>query len=89
METCFLGNELINTFLYNRIITELLSNDLLTLYHTILSFNDPKPFENILKKEKMLETSIFSFSYNVFYPSKNKFQFFKCIYLQLLSNWLV
>ena len=28
------------------------------------------------EKEKMLVTSIFSFFHNVFYPSKNKFQFF-------------
>ena len=39
-------------------------------------------------KEKMLVTSIFSFSHNVFYPSQNKFQFFRQIFichLQMLS----
>ena len=33
------------------------------------------PFENIVGKEKMLVTSIFSLLHNVFYPSKNKFKF--------------
>ena len=37
----------------------------------------------------MLQTSIFSFSHNVFYPSQNKFQFFFCLILfcrlQILS----
>ena len=46
----------------------------LTLYHTIPTFNDPE--ENFMKtsfkKEKMLVTSIFSFSPNVFYSIKNK-----------------
>ena len=41
-------------------------------YHTIPTFNDPQT-ESLLKtlweKEKMLVTSIFSFSLNVFYPS--------------------
>ena len=39
----------------------------------------------------MLVTSIFSFSHNVFYPSKNKFQFFSHVYifccLRMLSIW--
>ena len=41
-----------------------------------------KPFENIVRKEKKnLETSIFSFSVNVFYPSQNKFQLSFTFYL--------
>ena len=32
------------------------------------------------EKEKMLVTSIFSFSHDVFYPSKNNFQFWSHIY---------
>ena len=36
-----------------------------------------KPFENMWEKEKMLVTSIFSYCHNVFFPSLNKFQFFK------------
>ena len=51
----------------------------LTLYHTILTFNNIEKEEfrkTLLEKEKMLVTSIFSFSQNVFYPSLNKFQFF-------------
>ena len=46
---------------------------LMTLYE--------KPFENIVGKEKMLVTSIFSFSHNVFHPSYNKFWLFGHIYL--------
>ena len=49
---------------------------------TVLTFNDPKieAFWKHGKKEKMLVTSIFSFSNNVFYPSENKFQFFSHIW---------
>ena len=36
--------------------------------------------KTLWKKEKMLVTSIFSFSHNVFYPFKNKFQFSARIY---------
>ena len=46
------------------------------LYHTIQSFNDPEE-ETFRKhcgeKEKMLVTSIFSFSHNGFYCIKDKF----------------
>ena len=59
----------------------------LTPYHTTTSFKtlpittqsrvlttlQKKAFENIVGKEKMLVTSIFSFFHNVFYPSQNKF----------------
>ena len=34
-----------------------------------------KPFENIVGKEEMLETSIFSLFHNVFDPSQAKLQF--------------
>ena len=43
----------------------------LTLFYTVPTFNDPEkkqPFENIVGV-----TIIFSFSYNVFYLSQNKF----------------
>ena len=47
-----------------------------------------KPIENIVGKEKMLESSIFSFSHSVFYPSKKEFLFFTLhlfCHLELLS----
>ena len=40
-----------------------------------------KPFENIVGKREMLVIKIFSFSHNVFYPFKNKFQFFSHLFL--------
>ena len=46
----------------------------LSLYHTILTFNDPQGrrlLKTFLEKEEMLVTSIFSFSKNVFYHSQN------------------
>ena len=44
---------------------------LLTLYHTpgLLMTGKKKPFEKLLKEEKMQVTSIFSFSHNLFYHS--------------------
>ena len=39
-----------------------------------------KTFGNIVRKEKMLVTIIFSFSHNVFYPSYDNFQFFSQVY---------
>ena len=39
-----------------------------------------KTFKNIVGKEQMLVTSIFSFSHNVFYFSQNKFKFSSHIY---------
>ena len=56
---------------------------LLTLYHKIpTSYNPEKEifYENIVEKEKMLVTSIFSFSRKVFYPSQKKIQFLRYIY---------
>ena len=50
----------------------------LTLYHTILTFNDPEKsclLKTLWEKVKMLETSIFTFSHNVFYPSHEEFLF--------------
>ena len=46
----------------------------LTLYHTIPSFNNPGR-DARLDKEKMLVTSIFSLSQNVFYLHKDKTTF--------------
>ena len=55
----------------------------LTLYHTIQTFNNPEK-RNLLKrlweKEKMLVTSIFSFSNHVFYQSQKEFLFLSYIY---------
>ena len=54
----------------------------LTLYHTILTFNDleKEPFANIVEKgEHAQVTSIFSFSNYVFLSSQHKFQFFSHI----------
>ena len=50
---------------------------LLSHYHTIPTLNEPEKevFGKHCGKEKMLVTSIFSFSHNVSYPSKSKFQF--------------
>ena len=48
------------------------------LYHSILTFKDPWKevfLKTLWEKEKMLVTSIFSFSHNVFYPSKTNFNF--------------
>jgi hypothetical protein len=42
-----------------------------------------KNLKTLLEKEKMLITSIFSFSKNVFYPSPVKFQFFSHVYFVL------
>ena len=52
----------------------------LTLYHSIQSFNNPEK-EHLLKtfwkKEKMLESSIFSFFQNVFFSDKEKVSYLK------------
>ena len=56
--------------------------ELLTLYHTIWTFNYPKKaafWKHCGKRKKMLVTSIFFFLH-VFYLSQNKFQFFSHIY---------
>ena len=60
----------------------------LNLYHRILSYNnfEKEHLKTLWKKEKMLVTSIFFFSYNVFYTIKyrkhhfSKIYFFSCIY---------
>ena len=46
----------------------------LTLYHTTPTINDinTRAFENLWEEEKMLVTSIFSFSNNVFYCVKDR-----------------
>ena len=62
--------------------------DLFTTQSRLLTFLKSRAFENIVGKEKMLVTSIFSLSHNVFYSSQAKFQFFihiyfvVCIYFQ-------
>ena len=38
------------------------------------------------KMEKMLDTSMFSFSHNIFYPSKTKFEFFIHIHFVVCIN---
>ena len=53
----------------------------LTLYHKIATFNDPvKMLKTLWEKEKMLVTSIFFFSHNVFYQSQKEFLFLSYIY---------
>ena len=42
--------------------------------------------KTLQEKEKMLVTSIFSFSHHVFYPYQIKFQFFKYIYFVMYEN---
>ena len=76
------------------------TNDIIFLYHTIPTFNDLEK-QNLLKtlweKEKMLVTSFFSFSHNVFYPFQNKFHFFghtyfvvcKCFQFLPVQNFVV
>ena len=56
--------------------------------NSLATFNDPQSLLKILwEKEKMLVTSIFSFSHNIFYPFQKEFVFklhlFCC--LQMLS----
>ena len=52
-------------------------NLLLTLYHKIMTFNDlyKKLLKTLWENEKMLVTTISSFSHNVFYPSQIKINF--------------
>ena len=48
---------------------------ILTLYHTMLTFDDPEEdcyWKHCGKRKKMLVTSIFFFPPNVFYPLKQK-----------------
>ena len=49
---------------------------------------EKQPSENIVGKEKMVVTSIFSFSHNVFYRMKDKVNVLSLISsLQMLSIW--
>ena len=60
----------------------------LTLYYTIPTFNDPLEgslLKTLWEKEKMLVTSIFSFSHNVFYPFQNNFQFLSQFYFAVCN----
>ena len=45
-----------------------------------------RSFENIVGKEKMLVTSIFSFSHNVFYPSQKEFLLESWVFFLLSAN---
>ena len=64
-------------------LKDLYCRHLKNLSHTILTFNDlgkRSLLKTLCEKEKILVTSIFSFSHNVFYPCKDKFQFLSHIY---------
>ena len=70
----------------------LLCGNGLTHYHTILTFNAPEKqafLKTLWEKEKMLVPSISSFSHNIIYLSRYKFQFFSHFHscLQMLSIW--
>ena len=54
---------------YNILYSEF--NRISTRYHTFATFNNPEEeiLKTLMKKEKIQETSIFSFFQNVFYPS--------------------
>ena len=47
----------------------------LTLFHTILIKRPHNPDKTLWEKDKMLVISVFSFSHNVFNPSKKEFLF--------------
>ena len=62
----------------------------LTLSNVIPTFNDPEKDTSRNHcgiKEKMLITTMFSFSHNVFYPSQSKFQFFGHVYLVVCKRF--
>ena len=53
------------------------NDSFLILYYIIMTFETLEkkiPLKTLRKKEKMLVTSIFSFSHNVFYIMKDKFK---------------
>ena len=59
------------------------SPNVLILYHTIQTFKDPEKeafLHSLWEKEKMVVTSIFFFSHNVFFPIKDKSLHFSYIY---------
>ena len=65
------------SLLYNKLV--------LTIYHTIPTFNNPKRslLNTLWEKEKMLVTIIFSFSHSVFYQTQKEFLFSIYIYFIL------
>ena len=70
---------MIENFIYVQLSKDVPNKPLqtgLSLYHTILTFNNPEKqaFWKLREKEKMLVTSIFFFSHNFFYLSQNKFK---------------
>ena len=63
---------------------------LLTLHHTIPTFDNPErnDLKTLWEKKKMLVTSIFFFSHNVLYPVKYRnFHFISIYHLQMLWIW--
>ena len=68
----------------------LLSSNRLTLNKTIPTFNDPEKevfLETLWEKEKMLVTSILSFSDNVFYSFQKGFLFLSYIHFVVLKGF--
>ena len=72
-------------------------HELFTTHSRILTTLLKEPFENIMVKGENVVTSIFFFSYNVFYCFQNKFQFlgyvyfvvYKCFEFGLIQNFVV
>ena len=59
----------------------------LTLYHTIPTFNNLEKeafLKPLWEKKKMLLTSIFTFSHNVFYPFQSKFSFSNNVFYSII-----
>ena len=54
---------------------------LLDRVNSLTTLKEEGFWKHFWEKEKMLVTSIFSFSQNVFYTSQNKFQFLSHIYM--------
>ena len=58
-------------------------------YSRLLTTLGKRTFENIAEKEKMLVTSIFSFSHNVFYPFQTRFKCLsKIFFVPCKMTWL-
>ena len=86
----FFSHNVFNTCLLLMRQSEYLGSKGLTLYQTIPTLNDSlkrKLLKTLREKEKMLVTSISSFSHNVFNPIKGNFQFFRYVYFCRLSAY--
>ena len=73
----------ISILIFTQFKTILQYDFFLTLYHEISTFNNPekrKLLKTPLEKDKMLVTSIFSFSHNLFYSPHHKILFLSPIY---------